>query len=200
MFKEGKRRAEHQYCQISNIFCILFLLWLVLEILCAMGHCLNVLTSGELSPVVGLVRAHVVGNGFPPEAERLVTSSGALVVTAPQGIPARWKSRGQPQNGTWLSWVGLRNPFHDCQNNSPLFMLVETIELVCINRDKFCSQSWMRNKFTLTPLNTREVISNLYLWERSVLSMEYFQQNESKQFICAHKLQNSPVKRWIYKI
>lgn len=30
--------------------------------------------------------------------------------------------------------------------------------------------------------------------------MGYFQQNESKQFICAHELQNSPVKQWIYKI
>lgn len=137
MFKEGKRGAKHQYWQISRVFCILFLLWIVHEILRAMGQCPNVLTSGELRPVEGtggrkwvFSWSWKVGSIFWGPGGHSSTRNSHKV--RKQKATSKW---------TWLACVGLRNPFHDSWNSSPPFMLAETIEVVCINRDKFCSQS-----------------------------------------------------------
>lgn len=104
MSNEGKKRAEHQYRQFSSIFCILFLPWSGPGILRAMVQHLNMLTSGDLSPVEVCLGPQVMVNGFPSRAQMLVTSSAALVVTAPCGLPIReakvillqvWKAKGK---------------------------------------------------------------------------------------------------------
>lgn len=104
------------------------------------------------------------------------------------------ESKGQP----WIApvWpVGLINLFHKCENDWSFSTLAKTVQLVCINRDEFCSQSLMCNKSTLIPLNSMEVIPNFYLWESCNLSMKCFQQNGSKSFASLHKLHNMPVKQ-----
>lgn len=73
MSKEGKKRAEHQYRQFSNIFFISFLPWSVPEILRAMVQRLNVLTSGDWGPVEVCLGLQVKVNGFPSRAKMLVT-------------------------------------------------------------------------------------------------------------------------------
>lgn len=98
-------------------------------------------------------------------------------------------------NSTCLGCAGLINLFHKCENDWPFFTLANTTQLVCINRDEFCSQSHMCNKFTLILLNTMGVISILYLWEGCILSMKYFQQNDSMSFAALCKLCNTPMRQ-----
>lgn len=98
-------------------------------------------------------------------------------------------------NSTCLVCVGLINLFHKCENDWPFFTLARTTQLVCINRDEFCSQSHTCNKFILILGNTMGVISNLYLWDGCILSMKYFQQNFPTLFAALHKLSNTPMRQ-----
>lgn len=98
-------------------------------------------------------------------------------------------------NSTCLGCAGLINLFHKCENDWPFFTPANTTRLLCINRDEFCSQSHMWNKFTLILLNTMGVISNLYLWESCILSMKCFQQNDSMSFAALCKLCNTPMRQ-----
>lgn len=98
-------------------------------------------------------------------------------------------------NSTCLVCVGLINLFHKCENDCPFFTLAKPVQLACINRDEFCSQSHTCNKFILIPLNSMRVIPNLYLWESCILPMKYLRWNDSKSFVSLDELYNNPLKQ-----
>lgn len=98
-------------------------------------------------------------------------------------------------NSTCLVCAGLINLFHKCENNWPFFTLAKPVQLACIKRDEFCSQSHMCNEFILIPLHSMRVIPNLCLWESCILPMKYFWQNDSKSFVSLDKFYSIPLKQ-----
>lgn len=78
-------------------------------------QCLNMLTSGDQSPVKVCLRQWVMANVLPSGAERLVILFSVLVVVYPCGLPIReekvillqvWKAKGNLEQHLFgLCWL-----------------------------------------------------------------------------------------------
>lgn len=101
------------------------------------------------------------------------------------------ESKGQP----WTAPVRLDKSFSQTWEWLIIFRTSKNCTASLHKREEFCSQSRMCNKSMPIPLNSMEVIPNLYLWESCNLSMKCFQQNDSKSFASLHKVHNMPVKQ-----